>query len=394
MVFNKLFGGGGGTPKYLKKAGKRIMDTAFSEYDKAGFRPYDDEPPIAAMNNVLSTAINRAGQPMAGQDAFDAALAQGLSTGQFMPTPVEQYNSRPTTVAAAPTMTAAAVQSDPITARDVNAGTILQTDIDAYMNPYLRTVIDATMTDLNRDRARQRVADRAMGAGAGAFTNDPRMQVYNAETTDAYDRNTFRALADLYSGGYDRATALATQDLDRGYNAAVSNADRSMVADKYNLDTATQNAAWLQDAATRNQDAAMTANITQAELDAARASDDAMLYGDISKLNTMAELEANSQGINNIKALGALGSSMATAKSNADQIALAAGAAQQEYDQLLPSFEYGEFIREVDNPYKRMGLLTSGISSIGGQRNASSDGLFNTAGNFMTGLANLKKAMG
>jgi len=138
----------------------------------------------------------------------------------------------------------------------------------------------------------------------------------------------------------------------------------------------------------------MTANITQAELDAARASDDAMLYGDISKLNTMAELEANSQGINNIKALGALGSSMATAKSNADQIALAAGAAQQEYDQLLPSFEYGEFIREVDNPYKRMGLLTSGISSIGGQRNASSDGLFNTAGNFMTGLANLKKAMG
>jgi len=255
MVFNKLFGGGGGTPKYLKKAGKRIMDTAFSEYDKAGFRPYDDEPPIAAMNNVLSTAINRAGQPMAGQDAFDAALAQGLSTGQFMPTPVEQYNSRPTTVAAAPTMTAAAVQSDPITARDVNAGTILQTDIDAYMNPYLRTVIDATMTDLNRDRARQRVADRAMGAGAGAFTNNPRMQVYNAETTDAYDRNTFRALADLYSGGYDRATALATQDLDRGYNAAVSNADRSMVADKYNLDTATQNAAWLQDAATRNQDA-------------------------------------------------------------------------------------------------------------------------------------------
>lgn len=115
----------------------------------------------------------------------------------------------------------------------VNAGSFLNANVGAYMNPYLDQVANRTMQGVERSRQMAQVNDAAKMTAAKAFGNDRRGLV-DAATNEAYDRNAQDALAKLYSGGFDKATDLITSDQDRALNADKFNAGQSLDAQKAN----------------------------------------------------------------------------------------------------------------------------------------------------------------
>jgi|DEB0MinimDraft_6_1074348.scaffolds.fasta_scaffold07529_4 hypothetical protein len=379
---------GGGTPKYLKKQGKKILGEAWDVYNSTSFNPYEGEA-VAPMNNVLSTAINNAATATnPGQGMFDQAVstAQGAANtaAGYRPQQIQYTNVAPTTVAAAPTVAAPQM----VTSQDVQAGSFLDANMDDYMNPYIRNVIDATMSDLNYNREVQRVADRASGAAAGAFTNDPRMQVLTAETTGVFDRTAAGTIADLYRTGYDTASNLAVGDIDRRYNAGVSNADRSLTAQGANQTAANE-------VALANAKLASEANMKQADINADAALADASGLLDASTKNAdmglaVAKLAADT-GLDASQIMAYAGSQAGQQDAAFRKLALDAGLTQQQYDQLLPTFNYEQYVAEQDFPFKKMGLLTGAISSIGNQRSGSS--VASGIGDLASGLGNFASGM-
>ena len=87
------------------------------------------------------------------------------------------------------------------------------TNLKPYTDPYQQQVIDAAMGDikLQQDRSLNDInASTARGAFGGS-----RQGVENALTREAYDRTAQGTLAGLRSQGFDKATALASEDVNR-----------------------------------------------------------------------------------------------------------------------------------------------------------------------------------
>jgi hypothetical protein len=82
--------------------------------------------------------------------------------------------------------------------------------VQKYMNPYQQEVIDASMTDLNRQRQMQQMADLNTATRAKAFGGS-RQGVASALTNEAYDRTAASTLANLRSQGFGNAQGIALQ---------------------------------------------------------------------------------------------------------------------------------------------------------------------------------------
>jgi hypothetical protein len=106
--------------------------------------------------------------------------------------------------------------------RDVAGGSFLNANIGEYMNPFLNLVAGNTMNDMDRSRqmvqrqnADQAVASKAFGGS--------RQGLLEAETNRNYFDRLGNTLGGLYASGFDTASGLAGQDLNRGLQAALSN---------------------------------------------------------------------------------------------------------------------------------------------------------------------------
>lgn len=94
------------------------------------------------------------------------------------------------------------------------AGKFTDVDLDAYMNPWLDDVVDTTLTGFDEQSGMNRAqlaANQARGqkfSGSGSAIERALFERGNIQ-----DRS--KTEADLRSGGFDRAAALAMQDLDR-----------------------------------------------------------------------------------------------------------------------------------------------------------------------------------
>jgi hypothetical protein len=118
--------------------------------------------------------------------------------------------------------------------QNISGGSFLNSNIDAYMNPFLRNVADTTMSDMMRTRQIQGQGDNYAATQAGAFGGS-RHGVAEAETNRNFYDVMGRQLADLYAGGYNAATGLAGQDLDRGFQADQSNLQAGLAANEQQL---------------------------------------------------------------------------------------------------------------------------------------------------------------
>jgi len=99
-----------------------------------------------------------------------------------------------------------------------NAPTLSGTDLSPYMNPFQKSVIDATLAQLNEQRGRQRVADDQAATAQNAFGGN-RQGVADALTNQAFDLDTAQTLAGLNAQNFGQAQNAAEYDLNRGLQA-------------------------------------------------------------------------------------------------------------------------------------------------------------------------------
>lgn len=252
--------------------------------------------------------------------------------------------------------------------RDVRPQSLLSTDLGAYQNPFQSQVIDNTLGDLNRARQLQIQSDQDAAIGRGAFGGS-RSALLEAETNRNFAEQAGKLSSNLRSQGFDRATSLAGQDIDRQFagDRFMSDADRAI---------ATQNATLGQQAGLARQGLLGDVAQNQASLDARRfAADQSALnqfglqQGQFNNQMNVANMDAinrarfmqpelemrnrqfqqgllNDQVQNQYQNLGLLGNQ---------------GRAAQALSQAGLDAGYNEFMRALNYGPQQLGLLSSSV---------------------------------
>lgn len=231
-----------------------------------------------------------------------------------------------------------------VTAQQIAAGQLADTDLSPYMNPFTQSVIDVSVSDL--ERARQQAMIQAGGAAtaANAFGGS-RHGVAMAETNRAFDDNMARTIAGLNQANFQQAQQAGQFDIGSRLQADMSNQGSSLQA------------------GIANQQAPIQAAQVAAQAAAARAQ--AMTAA------------ANSQGN-----LANLGFGMGMGMNNA---MMGAGALQQAQMQQLfdqAAQQYGGWSNSPANSTQVIGQALGAVPGGGGQTQSttSTPGLLDVLG--------------
>jgi hypothetical protein len=375
-----LGGGGGGTPKWAKKP----MLEAYDKTKQVANMPFEayTAPRVADLSATQKMGINAAVN-MANSNVGAAAVNSAINLAQ-QAAAYKPMTVTPSAMAAAglqPVADAAAASIDRGGVRDLSAGSFLGGDVSAYMNPYIRQVIETTMTDLNRQRDIQRQADNARAVQAQAFGGS-RQAVAEAQTNETFNNTMASTLANLYSQGFDRASGLMMQDYDRGLQAQQANQG-------VDASVAGQNAGFVQQTALANQANRYNQAYQNALLQqqAAQANMEASLRAQ--ELNQSAGLSAANLGLGAATQLGAFGKTqqdMALAKADA---LIQAGALEQQVAQAKLDADYAEFLRKVGYPVEMAQLMQGGGQMMSAAKAGTSNGLLGGLGSVAEGLGGM-----
>lgn len=112
---------------------------------------------------------------------------------------------------------------------NINPGSFLDTNMGAYMNPYLQNVAGNTINDMYRAREMQGLADNAAASRAGAFGGSRHGVVESETNRNFYDRLS-NSLGNIYATGYQNASNMANQDLNRSLQAQTSNQQSALTS--------------------------------------------------------------------------------------------------------------------------------------------------------------------
>lgn len=188
---------------------------------------------------------------------------------------------------------------------NLTPGLLSNTDLTPYQNPFQQQVIDNTLLDLDRARQMAVGQDQDRAISAGAFGGS-RSGVLEAETNRNFADRAADISSRLRQQGFDRATRLAEGDIGRQTSA-----------DQFNLGFDQRAALMNPELALR--DRAMDANI----------------YGQL-------------------------------VDQPYQQIGLLSGLAGRDrsIEQAQKDAQFNEFMRRQNDPARRLGLLTSGVSGV------------------------------
>jgi hypothetical protein len=134
--------------------------------------------------------------------------------------------------------------------RDIEAGSFLNQNMQAYMNPYTQAVTEQSLADLERSRQLQQQQTAAQATAARAFGGS-RQGVAEAETNRAYGENAARLLAQQNAAGYEAAQRASEADLARSMQAQQLNQAQDLATTQQSLQLAGQFGLANQDAALR-----------------------------------------------------------------------------------------------------------------------------------------------
>lgn len=111
-------------------------------------------------------------------------------------------------------------------AQQASSRSLLDLDLDGYMNPYLESVVDTSLAGFDEQRGMQEAEMRAQQARNQKFSGSG-----DAIRRAMFDRGTLQDRTGIEAGlrkeGYDRATGLAMSDLDREAETSRFNAGQS-----------------------------------------------------------------------------------------------------------------------------------------------------------------------
>ena len=116
-----------------------------------------------------------------------------------------------------------------VSSRDVNAQTLPQGDLNAYMNPFTEGVINSSIASLDSQRMADinRNADAAISANAFGGS---RAAIQDAVTNAQYGRNAAQLAANLRSQNFTQAQAALQADQARNFQAQQANQSAAMQA--------------------------------------------------------------------------------------------------------------------------------------------------------------------
>jgi len=262
--------------------------------------------------------------------------------------------------------------------RDITPRSLLDTDIGAYQNPFQSQVIDNTLGDLNRARQMQIQSDQDAAIGRGAFGGS-RSALLESETNRNFAEQAGKLASNLRSQGFDRATGLAGQDIDRQFGADrfMSDADRAI---------AMQNATFGQQAGLARQGLLGDVAQNQARLDASRfaANQDAlnrfglqqgqfnnqMNMGMFDAANRAAFMQPELEMRNRQFQAGLLSDQLSDQYRSLGMLS-SIGSQQQGLQQRGMDAGYNEFLRALGYGPQQLGLLAQGVSALPTQSNVS-----------------------
>ncbi len=129
-------------------------------------------------------------------------------------------------------------EMQPVSVQSVSAPTVAANQgvgfMDAYKNPYVKDVVDASTADLQNAYKRNLVGSNMAAAAAGAFGGG-RHGIRDAQVSDDYLRTLANTSATLRSQGFDTAANLGMQDANRYLAADTTNASNNLAAQQFNV---------------------------------------------------------------------------------------------------------------------------------------------------------------
>ena len=121
----------------------------------------------------------------------------------------------------------------------VEAGTLAETDLTQYQNPYESQVVQQTMSDLDRARQIQQMEQGAKMTAAGAFGGS-RHGIAQAESNRAFYDRAGALAGQMRQQGFQNAQQMAQQDLQRQMQASLANQQVDLAGQQQRMQAASQ----------------------------------------------------------------------------------------------------------------------------------------------------------
>lgn len=175
------------------------------------------------------TIANTPYQPYTGQRVAGFTPDQVQAQGAYAGIAGDQTGGAPLQSAIGAAQGVAGYQPQQVSAQTVGAQPLTGVDLSGYMNPYTRSVIDSTLSDLGRQQQIQDVNDASMATKAGAFGGS-RSAVLQSLDHANYARQAAQTAASLNQANFAQAQGAAQSDLARNLAAAQSNQNAGLQA--------------------------------------------------------------------------------------------------------------------------------------------------------------------
>ena len=225
--------------------------------------------------------------------------------------------------------------------REATGYSVLDRNINAYMNPYTDSVIDKGLSDINKYRQMQLQSDQDSAFGSNAYGGS-RSGILEAMTNEAYQDKANEYVAQQREKAYRDATGLIDQDLLRFTTADATNIesdlermglDYDLLSDENKM--ALENAAIINEANRYGADARNTFDIANVDYDIANRQFDKDLYSGL--------LDEQVAMANRVGGFGSL---------------------QRGVDQAREDFRLSEFARKEQLPFDILTAQTGAITGI------------------------------
>ena len=371
-------------------------------------RPYQAYPGnmLAGFQPMQNQAIQQTGQQYGGaamQAGSNAAQnAANYQASMVNPQMANTYTGTVTnydSALAGPAAMASAAEMGRGQVRDVAAKDFLSRDINAYMNPYINTVINNSMADLSRQNDIVNNQTNARAAAAGAFGGS-RQAVANTLNNENFLRESGNLSGNLRNQGYNTAAQLIGQDNDRDLQAQQANQGMDWNVGSLNTNIAHDinqlNANALNTRAQYN-----ATNQQQANMNTAGAHND-MTARNMAALNGTAlqnaDLDLRGQGLNQAagqnaanswvsagNALNNMGLNQQTWNSNNADALWGMGARQQLQEQAGVTDAYNRWLAEYNYPMTQVDQRRAALQGAPIGESKATPYYDNTAANVLAG---------
>lgn len=269
----------------------------------------DVSPQMQQAWNLAATGGN------AGADQYNASQAAYMGVLANKPQQVKAGFVTPTT----------------ISADQVKAQQLANTNLAPYMDPYTQSVINATLPILQQNLGIQQIGNQSQAAGAGAYGGS-RQAIQQGVTQAQGALGMAQMAAQLNQANFGQAQAAAIGDITRNLAAAQGNQSANLTAAQANQNTALQGGEF---------------NVNAA-LQAALANQSA---------------QQNQMGLNLQAAggLGALGQQAQLSQARNFTELMTAGAAEQQQQQNVINANMAKFAQAQGYPAQQLGVLESAL---------------------------------